>query len=141
MESSEQQTMPYPIPNLDSELFWEACAEERLVLQRCSDCSAYNYPPKPACPECGSFDVTWADAEGVGEVYSWVVAHHPVHPLVQDKVPYAVAMVELAEGPRMVSRLLDVDLDAIRAGLPVSVVFESVGDGVKLPHFRPSGDG
>jgi uncharacterized protein len=71
-------------------------------------------------------------------VYSWIVPHHPVHPLVNDKVPYMVAMVELAEGPRMVTRLVGLAPGAVHEGLAVEVVFEEIADGVLVPEFRPA---
>lgn len=135
------QTMPIPLVDLDSAPFWEGCNRGELLLQRCGKCGEYRYPPRPLCPTCHSFETRWERASGRGRVYSWVVAHHPVHPLVRDKVPYAILLVELEEGPRMVSRLVGDTHEVVSEGLPVEVVFERIADGVEIPHMRVARDG
>jgi uncharacterized protein len=128
--------MPRPVPDEDSYPFWEACREEKLVLQRCRECSAFRYPPRPVCPNCSAFGVDWVESGGRGRVYSWVIAHHPVHPAVADRVPYNIVLVELDEGPRLVSNLVDTLPDEIEVGQPVEVVFEHVSAELTLPKFR-----
>jgi uncharacterized OB-fold protein len=107
-----------------------------LLLQRCAACGEFRYPPRPLCPKCGSFDVEWVQSSGRGFVYSWVVPYHPVHPAVVNLVPYNVVLVELDEGPRVASNLLETAPNEIRAGQRVEVVFEGIGDGITLFRFR-----
>lgn len=135
-DASGRPEMPKPVPDQDSLPFWEGCREHRLLLQRCPDCGEVRYPPRPMCPACSAIGADWVQASGRGEVYSWVIPHHPVHPAVADRVPYNVVLVELEEGPRMVSNLVDAEPEELAAGLPVEVVFEDVGDDLTLPLFR-----
>jgi uncharacterized OB-fold protein len=128
--------MPRPVPDDDSYPFWDGCREGRLLLQRCPSCEAFRYPPRPMCPQCATIGGEWVESSGRGVVYSWVVAHHPVHPALVDRVPYNIVLVELEEGPRIVSNLEDAEQDEIEAGQPVEVVFERVSDELTLPKFR-----
>jgi uncharacterized OB-fold protein len=130
-----------PLPDLDearyARPFWAAALDERLVLQYCPDCDAHQYFPRPWCQRCAG-DVEWREATGRGEVYSYTVVRRVVsNPAMADDVPYVTAYVELEEGPRMMTRLVDVDPAAVERGMPVAVTFERVGEGVALPVFRP----
>jgi uncharacterized OB-fold protein len=127
-----------PLEDEQSAPFWKGAREGRLLLQRCASCRRWRYPPAPICAACGSFDSAWEPASGVGTVYSWTIAHHAFHPGLADRVPYNIVLVELEEGPRMVSNLVDVEPDAIRDRLRVSVCFREVAPNVVLPQFRPA---
>ncbi|HEY8545280.1 MAG TPA: Zn-ribbon domain-containing OB-fold protein [Acidimicrobiales bacterium] len=127
-----------PVPDADSRPFWEAAAEGRLVLQRCGACGRLRFPPAPVCSHCGSWDTTWDEVDGHGEVYSWVVVHHAVTPALRGEVPYAVALVELAPGVRIPGRLTGVDHDAIAAGMPVRLVFHPVEGPWPVVGFVPA---
>jgi uncharacterized protein len=139
MAEVSRSQMPRPEPDDDSHPFWEGCREEKLLLQRCGECNAFRYPPRPVCPHCSAFGVDWVESSGRGRVYSWVIAHHPVHPAVVDRVPYNIVLVELDEGPRLVSNLVDTLPDEIEVGQPVEVVFEHVSAELTLPKFRRRG--
>lgn len=130
---------PLPEPDADSAPFWEACGRHELRVQRCGDCGFRRHPPRPRCPDCGSFAVEWEQLSGRGEVYSWVVAHPPVLPAFQERVPFAVVLVALAEDPRLrlLGNLQGCEPGNVRIGLPVEVSFEELGDGVTLPQWRP----
>jgi uncharacterized protein len=132
--------LPRPVPDNDSQPFWDGCREGKLLLQSCEDCGALRYPPRPMCPACNALATQWIEANGRGAIYSWIVAHHPVHPSVMDKVPYNVVLVELEEGPRIVSNLLDVDPDQIESGLPVELVMEAIDATLSLPKFKIRAD-
>lgn len=125
-----------PLPLLDesSGPFWEACARGELVIQRCVGCATFRHPPRPMCPRCNAFGYYWTAASGRGRVWSWVIAHPPVLPAFADKVPYNVAVIELEEGVRMVGTILGSDFTV---GTEVRVEFEDIGEGVKLPQWRP----
>ncbi len=123
-----------PHPNDDSKPFWEATAEGRLSLQRCSACDTVIWWPKAICPECSSFDLDRFDASGRGHVYSYTVVHRSVGGW--NKVtPYVVAYVELEEGPRMMTNIVDCDPAAVAVDSPVRVVFNDTGEGSALPRF------
>ena len=127
-----------PVPEFDDVTtpFWEAAARHELVLQTCASCSVVRHPPRPVCPACLSWEYNWKPASGRGTVWSWVVAHPPVLPAFAEKAPYNVAVVELAEGVRMVGNLLDVANDEIHEGMEVEIAWEDV-EGVTLPQWRP----
>jgi uncharacterized OB-fold protein len=129
-----------PVPEPDSDLiaaFWDHCAHERLCFQRCSRCGAWRHLPRYLCSACGSPDWQWQRSTGRGRVFSWTVTHQPLVRDFPEPVPYAVVVVELEEGVRMVSGLRDLAPAALTLDLPVEVVFETVGRGMKLPFFRP----
>lgn len=125
-----------PVPDGQTQVFWDGCREGKLVLQRCGSCGGYRYPPRPSCPQCTTPGGEWVATSGRGTLYSWIVVHHPVHADQKVKVPYNVVMVELEEGPHIVSELLDVEFGEIRPGLKVSVVFEELTPTISLPKFR-----
>lgn len=120
---------PLPSIDADSEPFWEACRASRLLLQKCARCGLTRYPPRPMCPRCSSLESAWIEAVGSGSVYSWAVAHDRAAP------SYAMVLVELDEGPRVFSNLLDVAPNAIQVGMRVEVVFKKVSELITLPYF------
>ncbi|WP_369395178.1 bifunctional MaoC family dehydratase N-terminal/OB-fold nucleic acid binding domain-containing protein [Streptomyces sp. CG1] len=117
---------PRPVVNRDNAGFWEAVAEGRLLIQRCTACGALRHPWLPGCNVCGCLEWDTVEASGEGTVYSYVVVHHPPFPAFEP--PYAVGLIELAEGVRMVSNVVGVPYDKVRIGLPVRVDFRRYGD-------------
>ncbi|MFF0435136.1 bifunctional MaoC family dehydratase N-terminal/OB-fold nucleic acid binding domain-containing protein [Streptomyces sp. NPDC004327] len=139
---------PRPVVNRDNAGFWAGVAEHRLLVQRCGDCATLRFPWLPGCNACGSR--AWDTVEACGEatVYSYVVMHHPPFPAftVSDEAgdaagPYAVALVELAEGVRMISNVVGVPYDKVRIGMPVRLEFLRVDDELELPVFRALSEG
>ena len=127
--------MPLPEPDLDTQPFWDGCRDHRFLVQRCLECGAPRWPPGPMCPECQSTATEWIASSGRGTLYSWVVATHPVHPVLVDQVPYVVGLIELEEGVRVVGNVGGCPPEAVEAGLPVELYFTQVED-VRLPNFR-----
>ncbi|MDT0476523.1 OB-fold domain-containing protein [Streptomyces sp. DSM 41014] len=125
---------PRPVVNRDNAGFWEGVRDHRLLIQRCAACAALRFPWLPGCGGCGSPEWTPVEASGAGTVYSYVVMHHPPFPAFEP--PYAVALIELAEGVRMISNVVGVPHDEVRVGLPVAVEFRSYDDELTLPVFR-----
>ena len=130
-----------PRPDFWAEPFWAQAARGILALQRCDECGSYWYPPGPCCPACLSSSFEWSATSGKGVVVSWVVFHQSYYPDTIFKVPYNVAIVELLEGPRLVTNLAGVDGSDLRVGLPVRVVFSELNRELKLPRFVMDGDG
>ena len=118
--------------------YWEAAREGRLVVQECRSCGRLSHPPLPACPRCHGRDLGWRAVSGTGTVYTYTVVRHPTHFAFAAQIPYAIAVVELAEGPRLLTNLVDVepDPDALPLDLPVEVRFETAGEAA-VPVFRP----
>lgn len=128
--------LPLPVPAEDNQPFWDALNAGELRIQRCTDCGTLRYPPRPMCSSCQSFDVEWARMSGRGTVYSYTVTHQPIHPALVDRVPFATVLVDLEEGPRLTSNLVDVAPGEISIGMPVVLAPTRVSDAITLPLFR-----
>ncbi|MEU6408726.1 MaoC family dehydratase N-terminal domain-containing protein [Microbispora sp. NPDC046933] len=126
---------PRPAVNRDNAFWFEAAREHRLVIQRCSGCATLRHPPGPCCPHCGSFEWDVAEASGRGQVYSFVVAHHPRHPAFE--YPLIVAVVALDEGTRLITNLVGVEPGEVEIGMPVVLDWLDADPDLSLPVFRP----
>ena len=131
-------TKPIPIVIDENRPFWEATRRKELLLQCCRDCGAYRFPPNILCVECSSTAFDWKPVSGRGKVYSFVIFHRAYHPGFADELPYAVACIELAEGPRLMSNIVGIPPGEVRCDMPVEVVFEEITDEISLPKFRPA---
>ncbi|MBW5484727.1 bifunctional MaoC family dehydratase N-terminal/OB-fold nucleic acid binding domain-containing protein [Streptomyces bambusae] len=127
---------PRPVVNRDNQGFWDGVREHRLLIQRCTGCGTLRFPWLPGCNHCASLGWDTVEACGAGTVFSYVVMHHPPFPAFDP--PYAVALVELAEGVRMISNITGVPYDKVRIGMPVQLEFLRVDDELELPVFRGS---
>lgn len=117
--------------------FWEACAEGELRLQRCAACGHLRYPISPICPRCLDDRLTWEPMSGRGSISTFAVFRHGYHPYWKERVPYATALVELEEGPRMFGDVVDADPGELAVGAAVEVTFDHAADGLAIPRFRP----
>jgi len=124
-----------PAVNGDNAYFWDGVQAGELRIQRCVRCSRLRHPDSPACPQCGSLDWDWTVASGQAEVHTYAVVHHPLLPPFTE--PYPVAVVTLAEGVRLITRLRGFEPDELRIGAPVQVRFEEVAEDLVLPVFEP----
>jgi uncharacterized OB-fold protein len=125
---------PLPQPSALTQGFWDAARDGRLVAQRCAACREWRHYPQLRCPECHSPEWAWEELAGRGRIHSFSIVHQAFHPEWKERVPYAVATVELDEGIRMVTDMDDVD--AVAIGVPVEVVFDAVTDEITLPRWR-----
>ncbi|MFJ2828565.1 bifunctional MaoC family dehydratase N-terminal/OB-fold nucleic acid binding domain-containing protein [Streptomyces sp. NPDC087263] len=125
---------PRPVINRDNAGFWEGVGRHELLIQRCGGCGALRFPWLPGCNACGCPEWDTVEASGDGTVYSYVVMHHPPFPAFDP--PYAVGLIELAEGVRMVSNVVGVPYDKVRIGMPVRLEFQRYDDELELPVFR-----
>jgi uncharacterized OB-fold protein len=132
---SQAAPMPLPDPSIETEPFWSAIQERRFVMPVCEACKTVAFPPTVACGNCGQQAFTWAPMSGRGKVYSFVVYHRVYHPAFADKVPYVVAVVELEEGPRIISNIVGMPIADVVCELPVTVVYDEVRDGYLIPKF------
>jgi uncharacterized OB-fold protein len=124
-----------PVVSQDTAFFWAGAALGELRVQSCGACAALRHPPGPACPSCGALEPEYVVASGLGEVYSYVVHHHP--PVPGKELPFVVALVSLEEGVRVLAELVEVPPDEVRIGLPVRISFVTVDDELTLPVWRP----
>lgn len=120
----------------ETEEFWAATAEGRLLLRRCDDCGVVIWYPRDLCPACHSRSTSWTEASGDGVVYSFTVTRRG-QGRWRGAAPYVMAYVELAEGPRLLTNIVDCDPDTVHIGQAVTVVFHDTGEGTALPRFRP----
>jgi uncharacterized OB-fold protein len=129
-----------PLPRIDEESrgYWEALARHELYLQRCRDCGTLRFYPRALCPSCLSSAVEWVRASGRGTVYTFTVTHQNQAPGFREELPYVLAIVELAEGVRMMTNIVGCAPDAVRVGMSVEVVFEDVTPEITLAKFRPA---
>ena len=137
-QASQQPTKPVPLPDDTSAPFFQAARENKLVIQRCTNCGTYAWPHREICAECLGEDLEWAEASGRGTVHSFGVMHRVYHPAFAGDVPYNLTVVELEEGPRVNTNLIDIDNEAIEVGQAVEIAFTKVDDGAYLPLFRPA---
>jgi uncharacterized OB-fold protein len=131
--------LPAPVVNADSRPYWEGAREGKLLLQRCGDCGTLRFFPRYLCTACGSDRTEWAEASGRGTVHSFTIVHRAAFPEFQARTPYVVALVDLEEGPRIMTNIVGDDALAVSIGDAVVVEFEARGtDGAKVPQFRRS---
>jgi uncharacterized OB-fold protein len=139
MPAAMNVAKPVPRPAPESKPFWAAAARHRLEVQYCSACSKPWFPPSLYCPHCLSAEHAWREVSGRGSVFSFVIFDRVYHPAFAGDVPYAVALVELEEGPRMITNILGIPPEDVRCDMPVEVVFKTVSDELSIPCFRPRG--
>ncbi|HSR55089.1 MAG TPA: Zn-ribbon domain-containing OB-fold protein [Alphaproteobacteria bacterium] len=128
---------PLPIPAPESEPFWNAAREHRLKIQKCVSCGHHRFPPAAHCPECLSADHEWVEASGKGRVFSFVTFQRLYNKGWEGEIPYVVALIELDEGPRLLSNVTGIAPEDVKCDMPVRVVFDDVTDDVTLPKFAP----
>ncbi len=126
-----------PSMSPDTQFFWDGAKAGKLLIQRCGECGALRHPPRPMCPACNSLLWDAIEATGRGTVFSFVMPHHPTYPWFD--YPYIVALVELDEGTRVVSNLVEVRPEDASIGMRVEVRFEEFDGGLVLPMFAPAG--
>jgi uncharacterized OB-fold protein len=116
--------------------YWDGARRGKLLLPHCPACSTSSWPPRKCCPACGS-PLAWVEACGRGIVHTHTVVRQNADPWFAERVPYVVAMIELEEGPRIMSHVVGCDVDTVRVGMPVGVIFVDVGTDIRLPMFEP----
>ena len=129
-----------PVPQPESDFYWEKCKEHELWLRHCKTCDDIYFYPRDISPCCFSRDTDWVQSSGRGVLHAFAIVHRGPIPAFRDRAPYVVAMVELEGGARMPTNLVDVDPDpsVIKIGMAVEVVFDDLDDKISLPKFRPA---
>jgi uncharacterized OB-fold protein len=136
------KTMTWHLPqsDLETQPYWDAAREGRLLVKECHGCGQTFFYPRTYCPTCWSSDTDWKEASGRGTVYTFTIVRQNDLPPFNERVPYVVAIVELEEGVRMTSNVEGVDPEAVRCGMPVQLAFREEqrdDETVALPVFRP----
>ncbi len=135
--SADSQTMPRPAPHpsRNSAFFWEGCKRGVLLVQRCAECAELRYPPRPMCPNCQSLEHEEIELSGRATLHSWAKPVHPLLPMFE--LGYLIALVDLEEGPRLLSNLCDVAPEDIEIGMPLEVFFVETAEAAAVHQFRP----
>lgn len=133
-----EYTRPIPMADEESGEFFEGARRHELMLMRCKSCGAWRLPSRPRCPDCWSTETEWAKASGRGTLYSFGIMHQKF-PGFENEVPYNYAIVELEEGPRIVSDIAGVPNEELRVDMPVEAVFEDVAEDATVVRFRAAG--
>jgi hypothetical protein len=120
-----------PAINPGDEPYFDAAAQGKLLVKKCNDCGEYHHYPRPFCPFCFSEKVEWVEAKGTGEIYTYSVTRRG------GPVPYCIGYVTLDEGPKMMTNIVDCDLDSVKVGQKVKVVFKKTENGFSVPMFTP----
>jgi uncharacterized OB-fold protein len=126
---------PLPYIHSETKAYWEGAQRHELLIRRCRACGAYHFYPRDFCPSCFSFDVDWVKASGRGVIYSFTICHRPAQAF-EDDVPYNIVLVELEEGIRMMSAVVECRGDDLKIGMRVEVVYDDVTAEVTLPKFK-----
>ncbi|RMF92537.1 MAG: Zn-ribbon domain-containing OB-fold protein [Nitrospinota bacterium] len=137
----ENLNRPLPKPiTPEVKPFWDGLKEHKLMLPKCDDCGKPFFYPRILCPFCHSRRISWIQASGKGKLHAFEIAYQSFNPEFKIPPPYILAMIELEEGPRLMSNLINIEPDpaVIRCDMPVEVVFEKLTDEITLPLFQPA---
>lgn len=126
--SQDRPRIPVPEINEESQPYWDATAEGKLLIKKCADCGEFHFYPRTICPFCMSDNTQWHQSSGKGKVYSYSVMH-------RSPVKYCIAYVTLEEGVTMMTNIIDVDFEKIKIDMDVQVAFVDTGEGCALPYF------
>ena len=138
MSMSGAYTRPIPQADEESREFYDGARRHELMLMRCRACGAWRLPSRPRCPDCWSTDTEWAKASGSARLYSFGLMHQKF-PGFEGELPYNYAIVELEEGPRIVSNIVGASANELRVDMPLMAAFDDVSDDTTLVRFRPAG--
>jgi uncharacterized OB-fold protein len=127
-----------PTIDLETQPFWDGLKEGKFLLRHCNACGKDHYYPRPFCPSCWSDDVSWKEASGRGKLYTYSVVHVNDLPPFNERVPYVAAIVQLDEGPRLMTNIEGVPFDELQADMAVVVEYKPISDDVTIPVFRPA---
>ena len=131
------RSKPLPVITEENRPFWEGCKRGVLLLQYCEACQRYQFYPRLYCMQCGANTLRWEQASGRGVIYSYTVIHQNKSPEFGNDTPYNVAIIQLEEGPRLMSNIVEAAPDDLRVDLPVTVVFDAVSETISIPRFKP----
>ena len=135
---SEAYQKPIPVMQPWSEEFWKGTKQHKLLIQECNDCNVKIFYPRKYCPECWSANLGWSEASGKAKVYTYTTMMDMVEPKFWEDLPYVLAIVELEEGIKMMTRIVECEPETVSMGMDVEVVFEDISDECALPFFRPA---
>jgi uncharacterized OB-fold protein len=141
-DGAERKIPPKPLPLQENKAltdpFWQAAKRHELMIQRCTNCANWVHHPREQCPVCFSQKLEWAPVSGKGRVYAFTNVHQAQHPAFQEDTPYCFAIVQLDEGPRMVTNIVDIAPENVQCDMPVVATYDDVNDDWTLVKFKPA---
>ena len=138
MTTGYNKPLPRPVSPELSKPFWEAAKRHELVMPRCQKCDHFFFYPREECPRCFSRDHEWAKVSGRGRLHSYTIVRQPANPAFRDDAPHVYAVVQLDEGPRMVTNMVQCEFDALKVDMPVEAVYDDVTPEWTLVKFKPA---
>ena len=133
---------PVPIPQGESDYYWEKAKQRELWLRSCSECGNAYFYPRDISPCCFSKNTSWVKASGRATLHTYAIVHRAAHPGFREDTPFVAAIVELEEGPRMATNVVGIpepSPEAVTIGMPLEVTFEDISETIALPKFKPAG--
>jgi uncharacterized OB-fold protein len=137
MATAYSKPVPRPLNPEWTKPFWEAAKRHELVIPRCKTCDQLFFYPRSECPRCLSNDIEWMKVSGRGHLHTYTVVYQPANAAFRDDTPYIYAVVQLNEGPRMVSNVVQCEIEAVRVDMPLEAVFDDVTPEWTLVKFKP----
>jgi len=138
MTAEYSKPLPRPLNPVFTKPFWEATKRHELIVPRCTMCDHLFFYPRSECPRCLSSNIVWAPVSGRGRLYSFTIVNQPVHPAFRDDAPHVYAIVQLDEGPRMISNVVECDHADLQVDMPLIAVFDDVTPEWTLVKFKPA---
>ena len=138
MGTESSKPLPRPISPEVTRPFWEAAKRHELVMPRCTTCDHLFFYPRSECPRCLSSHLEWVRVSGRGRLHTYTIVYQPANAAFRDDTPYIYAVVQLDEGPRMVSNVVQCDLDAVKVDMPLEAIFDDVTPECTLVKFKPA---
>jgi uncharacterized protein len=135
--TDEDLRKPLPNPTKWSRPFWEGTKQHKLLLKKCRDCGKIDHPPYLYCTKCSSDNSNWVEASGKGTLYAFAINEYGVPFQFTPDLPYVTALIDLPEGPRMLSNIVECDFKELKNGMALEVVFEKASPEITLPKWRP----
>ncbi|MBI4299016.1 MAG: Zn-ribbon domain-containing OB-fold protein [Chloroflexi bacterium] len=138
MTTQYKKPLPLPMHKALTQPFWEGAKRHELVMPRCKKCDHFFFYPRENCPNCLSSDVGWTKVSGRGRLYTYTVVRRPANPAFNEDVPYILAVVQLDEGPKMLSNLVGCKIEDAKVDMPLVVSFDDVTPEWTLVKFKPT---
>ncbi len=138
MNSNTIRPLPVPVNDALSKPFWEGTRKHELRMPICNSCSGIFFYPRERCPECLSDDLDWSTVSGLGRLHTYTIIEQSVHPYFLKDIPYVYAMIQLNEGPRIISNIINCPLTEIKIDMEVRAVYEDLNDDTTLINFEPA---
>lgn len=138
MTTEYKKPLPRPLSPELSKPFWDAAKRHELMMPRCQKCDRFFFYPREECPRCFSRDPQWANVSGRGRLHSYTIVHQPANPAFQEDAPHVYAVIQLDEGPRMISNMVECEFDDLQVDMPVVAVYDDITPEWTLVKFKPA---